>query len=52
MTWIIFVFAAAGGSLGQVSMTTHEFNSRDSCITAVNELKQRGYVRDAYCVKK
>lgn len=49
--WVLFLFAATHNS-GTMAVTSHEFQSRDQCVIAVNELKKRPYVADAYCVKK
>ena len=49
--WVLFLFASSSIS-GEFGVTSHEFQSRYSCITAVSALKTRHYVKDAYCVKK
>jgi len=51
--WVLFVFASFNPSVNyEISTTSHEFQTRESCIAAANALKTRKHVADAYCVKK
>lgn len=54
--WVLFLFSihfsGYSSASHSVATTSHEFQSKESCVHAATALKTRKYVVDAYCVKK
>ena len=55
--WLMFIIAMGSPDYGEstsnpLAITSAEFQTRESCVAAVQFSKKRTQVADAWCVKK